>query len=54
VTVARGLPGPLAGELLASARAAFDSGVGVTAVIGAALVASAAVVALVTLRRVRS
>ncbi|MGO4594222.1 MFS transporter [Leifsonia sp. 2TAF2] len=54
VTIARGLPGPLAGELLASARAAFDSGVGVTAVIGAALVASAAVVALVTLRRVRS
>ncbi|MGO4299789.1 MFS transporter [Leifsonia sp. RAF41] len=54
VSVARGLPAPLADELLRSARAAFDSGVGVTAVIGVALVATAAVVALVTLRRVRS
>jgi DHA2 family multidrug resistance protein-like MFS transporter len=54
VTVAGGLPGPLADQLLASARAAFDSGVGVTAVIGVALVASAAVIALVTLRHVRS
>ncbi|WP_285117349.1 MFS transporter [Leifsonia sp. fls2-241-R2A-40a] len=54
VTVARGLPGPLAEQLLASARSAFDSGVGLTAVIGIALVAIAAVVALVTLRHVRS
>ena len=54
VNVAHGLPAPLAEQLLASARAAFDSGVGVTAVIGVGLVAAAAVVALVTLRRVRS
>ncbi|MGH1548369.1 MFS transporter [Leifsonia poae] len=54
VTVANGLPAPLAEQLLTSARAAFDSGVGVTAVIGVGLVAAAAVVALVTLRRVRS
>ena len=54
VTVAAGLPGPLGEQLLASARAAFDSGVGVTAVIGIVLVASAALVALITLRHVRS
>lgn len=54
VTVAGTLPGPLAEQLLASARAAFDSGVGVTAVIGVGLVAAAAIVALVTLRHVRS
>lgn len=54
VTVAGALPGPLAEQLLASARAAFDSGVGVTAVIGVGLVAAAAIVALVTLRHVRS
>lgn len=54
VTVAGTLPGPLAKQLLASARAAFDSGVGTTAVIGIGLVAAAAVVALVTLRHVRS
>ncbi|MDR6970145.1 MFS transporter [Leifsonia shinshuensis] len=54
VSVAGALPGPLAEQLLASARAAFDSGVGVTAVIGIGLVATAAVVALVTLRHVRS
>ncbi|NUU07585.1 MFS transporter [Leifsonia sp. C5G2] len=54
VTVAGSLPGPLAEQLLESARAAFDSGVGVTAVIGVGLVATAAIVALVTLRHVRS
>ncbi|MDR6612878.1 MFS transporter [Leifsonia sp. 1010] len=54
VTVAAGLPGPLGEQLLASARAAFDSGVGITAVIGIVLVASAALVALITLRHVRS
>ncbi|RDV46795.1 MFS transporter [Leifsonia sp. ku-ls] len=54
VTVAGTLPAPLAEQLLASARAAFDSGVGVTAVIGVGLVAAAAIVALVTLRHVRS
>lgn len=54
VTVAGTLPGPVGEQLLASARAAFDSGVGVTSVIGIGLVAAAAVVALVTLRRVRS
>ena len=54
VTVADTLPGPLAEQLLASARSAFDSGVGVTAVIGIGLVATAAIVALVTLRHVRS
>ncbi|ANF30360.1 MFS transporter [Leifsonia xyli] len=54
VTVAKGLPATLGDQLLASARTAFDSGVGLTAIIGVGLVATAAVVALVTLRRVRS
>ena len=54
VTVAGTLQGQVGEQLLASARAAFDSGVGVTSVIGIGLVASAAVVALATLRRVRS
>lgn len=54
VTVAKGLPASLGDQLLVSARTAFDSGVGVTAIIGVGLVATAAVVALVTLRRVRS
>ncbi|GAA2061531.1 MFS transporter [Leifsonia soli] len=54
VAVAAGLPDALGEQLLASARAAFDSGVGVTAVIGIGLVATAAVVALITLRHVRS
>jgi MFS transporter, DHA2 family, multidrug resistance protein len=54
VTVASGLPAPLAEQLLVSARDAFDSGIGLTASIGVALVAAAAAVALVTLHRVRS
>ncbi|SEA90685.1 MFS transporter [Leifsonia sp. 21MFCrub1.1] len=54
VAVAAGLPDALGEQLLASARAAFDSGVGLTAVIGIGLVATAAVVALITLRHVRS
>jgi DHA2 family multidrug resistance protein-like MFS transporter len=52
--VAGTLPTSLADELLASARAAFDSGVGVTATIGIALVAAAGVLALVALRRIRA
>jgi DHA2 family multidrug resistance protein-like MFS transporter len=52
--VAGALPTSLADELLASARAAFDSGVGVTATIGIALVAAAGVLALVALRRIRA
>ncbi|MDN4614922.1 MFS transporter [Leifsonia sp. F6_8S_P_1B] len=53
-TVAGSLPPNLADELLASARAAFDSGVGVTAAIGIALVGAAGVLALVALRRIRA
>ncbi|GEP26616.1 MFS transporter [Cryobacterium levicorallinum] len=53
VSVARHLS-PAAGEqLLESARHAFDSGVGLTAWIGVALVLGAAVVALLSLRRAR-
>ncbi|MEN2742060.1 MFS transporter [Microbacterium sp. X-17] len=54
VTVAGGLPRGVAAELLASARQAFDSGIALTASIGAGLMLTAAVLALVTLRRVRS
>jgi DHA2 family multidrug resistance protein-like MFS transporter len=53
VAVAGELPTGLAGELLDSARHAFDSGVGITAWIGVALVLSAAVVAVFALRRAR-
>lgn len=53
-SVAGSLPPSLADELLASARAAFDSGVGVTAAIGIALVGAAGVLALVALRRIRA
>ena len=49
--VAAGLPAELAGQLLASARAAFDSGVVLTSAIGVALMLAAAVLAAVTLRR---
>lgn len=54
VTVAGGLPSGAAAELLASARHAFDSGIALTASIGAGLMLTAAVLALLTLRRVRS
>ncbi|TFD62920.1 MFS transporter [Cryobacterium suzukii] len=53
VAVAEQLPHGAAQQLLASARHAFDSGVGMTAWIGVALVLGAAVVALVALRRAR-
>lgn len=49
--VAAGLPAELAGQLLASTRAAFDSGVVLTSAIGVALMLAAAVLAAVTLRR---
>lgn len=54
VRVAADLPGPQAAQLLTSAHTAFASGVGTTSLIGAALTVGAAVVALVTLRRVRA
>ena len=53
VSVAGNLPADSAAQLLDSARHAFDSGVGLTAWIGVALVLGAAVVALVSLRRAR-
>ena len=53
VAVAENLPAGMAEQLLDSARHAFDSGVGLTAWIGVALVLGAAVVALVALRRAR-
>lgn len=52
VSVAQGLAAGPAAELLASARHAFDSGVGIAAWIGVALIVAAAVTAIVTLRRV--
>ncbi|GIT79442.1 MFS transporter [Leifsonia sp. LS1] len=52
-TVAGQLPPQLGEQLLASARAAFDSGVGLTAGIGVGLMAAAAVLAVVSLRRLR-
>lgn len=51
--VASQLPASLAEQLLASARAAFDSGVIVTSAIGVALMLGAAVLARVTLRKAR-
>ncbi|MGN6428011.1 MAG: MFS transporter [Leifsonia sp.] len=54
VKVAEGLPANAAADLLASARHAFDSGVGITASIGVALMLTAAALALITLRRVRA
>ena len=53
-TVAGSLPTGLAEELLTSARHAFDSGVALTAGIGAILMIAAAVVAVVGLRRIRA
>jgi DHA2 family multidrug resistance protein-like MFS transporter len=53
VHVAGELPADAAGALLESARHAFDSGVGVSAWLGCGLILAAAVVALVSLRRVR-
>lgn len=50
INVASALPAPLAESLLTSARAAFDSGVVITAGIGVALMALAAVLARLTLR----
>lgn len=52
VEAANSLPGPQAAELLASAQAAFDSGVVATSAIGIALMVAAAAAALVALRRV--
>jgi DHA2 family multidrug resistance protein-like MFS transporter len=53
VHVAGQLPADAAGALLASARHAFDSGVGLTAWLGCGLIVAAAVVAVISLRRVR-
>jgi len=50
-TVSHGLPEPLGSQLWDAAAAAFGSGVTVTSLIGAGLVAVAAVVAAVMLRR---
>jgi DHA2 family multidrug resistance protein-like MFS transporter len=54
VEVASGLPGSAGDELLASARAAFDSGVVATSWVAVALMAVAIAVTLVTLRRARA
>lgn len=51
VSVADALPAELAAQLLDSARHAFDSGVGLAAWIGVALIVAAGVTAAVTLRR---
>jgi len=53
VAVASTLPADAAAELLSSARLAFDSGVGLSAWIGVALVVGAVLVAAITLRRAR-
>jgi DHA2 family multidrug resistance protein-like MFS transporter len=52
VEAAKALPGPQSADLLASAQAAFDSGVVATSLIGIALMVAAAVGALFMLRRV--
>lgn len=52
--VAQALPAAQADALMASARHAFDSGVTITATIGALLVLGAALLAAVTLRRERA
>ena len=54
VEVSSALPGGLGGELLRSARAAFDSGVVTTSWVAVALMAVAITVTLVTLRKVRA
>ncbi|CAI3793026.1 Multidrug efflux pump LfrA [Pseudarthrobacter sp. MM222] len=52
VDLAQALPGPLAEAVTAAARAAFDSGVHVTAAIALVLMAGASVLAAVVLRKV--
>ncbi len=53
ISVAGDLPPTAATQLIDSARLAFDSGVGLAAWIGVALIVAAGLVALVSLRRVR-
>ncbi|MET1021533.1 MAG: MFS transporter [Arthrobacter sp.] len=50
--LAQALPGPLADAVMTAARAAFDSGVHITAAIALALMAGASVLAAVVLRNV--
>jgi DHA2 family multidrug resistance protein-like MFS transporter len=50
--VASALPAPLAGAVRDAAAAAFNSGVHITAAIGLVLMATAAVLAAVVLRKV--
>ncbi|HET8880406.1 MAG TPA: MFS transporter, partial [Arthrobacter sp.] len=50
--LAESLPAPLAEAVMAAARAAFDSGVHITAAIALVLMAGAAVLAAVVLRKV--
>lgn len=52
VELAQALPGPLAEAVMAAARAAFDSGVHITASIALVLMAGASVLAAVVLRKV--
>ncbi|MHA7222545.1 MFS transporter [Arthrobacter sp. RHLT1-20] len=52
IELAHTLPGPLAEALTAAARAAFDSGVHITAAIAMVLMAGASVLAAVVLRKV--
>lgn len=52
VELAQGLPGPLADAVMTAARAAFDSGVHITAAIALVLMAGASVLAAVVLRKV--
>ncbi|MDQ1127496.1 DHA2 family multidrug resistance protein-like MFS transporter [Microbacterium sp. SORGH_AS 505] len=54
VTVAEGLPAGLGQRVLDAAASAFDSGVGVTSIIGAVLVVCAAVIAATTLKGTRT
>ena len=50
--LAQALPGPLADAVKTAARAAFDSGVHITATIALVLMAGASVLAAVVLRKV--
>ena len=52
VELAQALPGPLADAVMTAARAAFDSGVHITAAIALVLMAGASVLAAVVLRKV--
>ena len=52
VELAQALPGPLADAVMTAARAAFDSGVHITATIALVLMAGASVLAAVVLRKV--